>query len=128
MAQGAEGGVSALQAISNAMVRLHKDQFGRGPTNARAYFAGPDAIMCVLEDALLPAENKMVALGDPGRVRDARVAFQAATEDEFVSAVEEILGRKVHSFASGVDPRTSVVFESFYLHPQDGVDASSGAA
>ena len=49
MAQGAEPG-AALQAISNAMVRLHKDQFGRGPTNARAYFAGPDAVMCVLED------------------------------------------------------------------------------
>jgi uncharacterized protein YbcI len=119
MAQDVEGGVSVLQAISNAMVRLHKDQFGRGPTNARAYFAGPDAILCVLEDALLPAERKMVALGNAERVRDTRMSFQAATETEFVSAVEEILGRKVHSFASGVDPRTSVVFENFYLHPRD---------
>jgi uncharacterized protein YbcI len=125
MAQGAEPGASALQAISNAMVRLHKDQFGRGPTNAHAYFAGPDAVMCVLEDALLPAERKMVELGNAGRVRDSRVAFQAATEDEFVSAVEEILGRKVHSFASGVDPSTSVVFENFYLHPRNGDGAAS---
>jgi hypothetical protein len=36
-----------------------------------------------------------------------------------VTAVEEILGRKVHSFASGVDARTSVVFENFFFHPRD---------
>ena len=125
MAQGAEGGASVLQAISNAMVRLHKDQFGRGPTNARAYFAGPDAVMCVLEDALLPAENKMVALGNAERVRDSRIAFQAATEEEFKAAVEDTLGRKVHSFASGVDPSTSMVFENFYLHPRDGDGSAS---
>lgn len=128
MAQGAESGASLLQAISNAMVRLHKDQFGRGPTNARAYFAGPDAVLCVLEGALLPAENKMVELGNAERVRDSRVAFQAATEAEFVSAVEEILGRKVHSFAGGVDPQTSVVFENFYFHPRDGGDPASDGA
>ena len=45
---------SALQAVSNAMVRLHKEQFGRGPTKSRAFLAGPDALTCVLEDALLP--------------------------------------------------------------------------
>jgi len=40
-------------AISNAMVKLHKEQFGRGPTRARTHFAGPDALVCVLEDVLL---------------------------------------------------------------------------
>jgi uncharacterized protein YbcI len=125
MAQGAEPGASALQAISNAMVRLHKTQFGRGPTNARAYFAGPDAVLCLLEDALLPAERKMVELGNAGRVRDTRVAFQAATEEEFKTAVEDILGRKVHSFSSGVDPSTSMVFENFYFHPRDGDGSAS---
>ena len=70
----------------------------------------------------------MVELGNAGRVRDSRVAFQAATEDEFVSAVEEILGRKVHSFASGVDPSTSVVFESFYFYPRDGDGAGPDSA
>ena len=128
MAQDAERGASVLQAISNAMVRLHKDQFGRGPTNARAFFAGPDAVVCLLEDALLPAERKMVELGDAGRVRDSRMAFQAATETAFRTAVEEILGRKVHSFASGVDANTSMVFENFYLQPRNGDGPDSGAA
>src|SRR5215217_9194705 len=72
------GGTSELQAVSNAMVRLHKEQFGRGPTNARSYFAGPDALLCVLQDVLLPAERKLVELGNADHVRASRVAFQAA--------------------------------------------------
>src|SRR5215213_5287584 len=124
MAQGAEAGATVLQGISNAMVRLHKTQFGRGPTNARAFFAGPDAVMCVLEDVLLPAERKMVELGNADRVRDSRVAFQAATHDEFVAAVEEILDRKVVAFASAVDPATNVVFENFVFQSRDGEHAA----
>ena len=84
--------------------------------------------VCLLEDALLPAERKMVELGDAGRVRDSRMAFQAATETAFRTAVEEILGRKVHSFASGVDANTSMVFENFYLQPRNGDGPDSGAA
>ena len=37
------GGV--LAAISNEMVRLHKDHLGRGPTKARTYFAGPNTLV-----------------------------------------------------------------------------------
>src|SRR5918997_2493863 len=120
MADPSEQGASALQAVSNALIRLHKDQFGRGPTNARSFFAGPDALVCVMEDALLPAERKMVELGSSDRVRDSRVAFQAATHDEFVSAVEEILGRKVRAFASAVDPSSSTVFENYAFEARDG--------
>jgi uncharacterized protein YbcI len=39
---------SALMEISNAMVQLYKQQFGRGPTSARSHWAGPDAIVCIL--------------------------------------------------------------------------------
>jgi uncharacterized protein YbcI len=105
-----EQGFSALQAVSNAMVKLHKEQFGRGPTKARSGFAGPDTLVCVLEDMLLPAELKMVELGDQAGVRESRTAFQAATEAEFIAAVEQIVYRKVRAFASGVDPNANVVF------------------
>jgi uncharacterized protein YbcI len=100
------------------MVKLHKEQFGRGPTHARADFAGADALVCVLHNALLPAELKLVAMGAADRVRETRVAFQAATADEFVAAVEQILGRRVRAFASGVDPDHNVVFETFLFEPR----------
>jgi uncharacterized protein YbcI len=46
------------------MVTLHKTQFGRGATMARSGFAGPDTLVCVLQDVLLPAERKMVEMGN----------------------------------------------------------------
>ena len=86
-----------LLKVSNAMVALHKEQFGRGPTKARSHFAGDDVLICVLEDVLLPAERKLVDMGNQDRVRDSRHSFQVATQPEFVTAVEQIVGRKVHS-------------------------------
>jgi uncharacterized protein YbcI len=112
--------VSPLAAVSNAMVALHKEQFGRGPTSARASFAGPDVLVCVLEDVLLPAERKMVAMGDQARVRDTRTSFQVATRADFIAAIEQIVHRKVRAFASAIDPDTNTVFENFVFEPGDG--------
>ena len=108
-----EGHATALQAVSNAMVRLHKEQFGRGPLHARSHYAGPDTLVCTLETALLPAERAMVEMGEHQRVRDTRTFLQVATADRFVSEVEAIVARKVRGFASAVDPATELVWEIF---------------
>jgi uncharacterized protein YbcI len=108
---------NALQAVSNAMVRLHKEQLGRGPTNARTYFAGPDTLVCTLEDSLLPAERMMVQMGEDQRVRESRMFLQVATQDQFIGAVEELLSRKVRAFSSAIDPHAGVVWEVFGLEP-----------
>jgi len=129
MAGTQEQGSTALHAVSNAMVTLHKEQFGRGPTSSRTNFAGPDALMCVLREALLPAELKMVKMGDHQRVRESRTAFQAATASDFVERVEEIVSRKVIGFASGIDPNANIVFECFYFEPlQSGADGNGTLA
>jgi uncharacterized protein YbcI len=109
---------NVLQAVSNAMVKLHKEQFGRGPTNARSYFAGPDTLVCTLDDALLPAERKMVEMGEDQRVRESRMFLQVATEAEFTGVVEGLVDRKVRAFASATDPAPGVVFEIFSFHPE----------
>jgi uncharacterized protein YbcI len=111
----------ALAAVSNALVTLHKEQFGRGPTRARANFAGDDTLVCVLEDALLPAERVMVQMGDQQRVRESRVALQAATSAQFVGAVEGIMNRTVIAFASATDADQGVVWEVFNFQPGDAL-------
>ena len=111
-----------LQDVSNAMVALHKEQFGRGPTRVRSHFAGPDALMCVMDDALLPAEIKMVDMGEQQRVRETRMFFQVATADQFIAAVETITGRTVRAFASASDPDHGVVMENFIFEPEGGAD------
>jgi uncharacterized protein YbcI len=124
MSRTEEHATSMLAAVSNALVALHKEQFGRGPTGARSHFAGPDALVCVLRDALLPAERKLVAMGEHERVREQRVAFQVATAPEFIAAVEQIVGRSVHAFASATDAINDVVFENYLFEPTSSGDGN----
>jgi uncharacterized protein YbcI len=110
---------NGLAAVSSVLVKLHKEQFGRGPTHARTDYAGRDVLVCTLEDALLPAERAMVDIGEQQRIRESRAFLQAVTADLFVGAVEDILGRKVRAFSSAIDPAAGVVFEVFAFQPQE---------
>lgn len=107
--------ISKLAEISREMVRLYKEQFGRGPTKARSDFAGPDVVVCTLEDTLTPAERRMAEFGEHQRLRDTRLYFQHATEAQFCEVIERILGRKVRAFVSGMDTAQDVSAELFYL-------------
>jgi uncharacterized protein YbcI len=106
---------SVVARVSNALVALHKEQFGRGPLRARTAFAGDDTLVCTLQDALLPAEQAMVEMGHQHRVQESRLFFQTATRAKFVDAVEAITGRAVVAFASATDPDAGVVWEIFNL-------------
>ena len=105
-----EVSTNLLLEVSNAMVRLYKDQFGRGPTRVRSFWAGPDAIACFLEDTLTPAERNLARMGQHQRLRDTRLFFQYATLREFCEPVE----RKVEGLA----------VETFVLYPE-GEDGPS---
>ena len=111
--------MSTVLALTNSLVALHKEQFGRGPTNARSEFAGPDVIVTVFYDALLPAEKALVEIGEPMRVQEARLFFQEATRDRFIQTIERLVRRKVYSFHSTCDPRTGTVMEIAILEPRE---------
>jgi uncharacterized protein YbcI len=104
-----------LAEVSREMVRLYKEQFGRGPTKVRTNFAGPDLVICTLEDTLTPAERRMAEMGEHQRLRDTRLYFQHATEKQFLEVIERILGRKVRAFISGMDTKEDVAAEIFFL-------------
>jgi uncharacterized protein YbcI len=105
--------------LSNEMVRIYKEIFGRGPTRTRADWAGRDALLCTLEDSLTPAERKLAELGEHQRLRDVRTFFQHACERDFRASVEQITGRRVRAFVSGIDTENDVSSEVFYLEPEE---------
>src|SRR3954451_18607280 len=115
--QSAEREHSVLSEISREMVRLYKEQFGRGPTKARTAFAGPDLLICTLEQSLTPAEKRLRDLGERQSLRDTRLIFQHASESEFKDIIERLLGRGVRAFISGLDVDADVSAEVFYLLP-----------
>lgn len=106
-----------LLAVSNEIVRLYKEQFGRGPTKVRTDWAGSDLLICTLQNSFTPAERRLAAMGEFGRLRESRLFFQHATEEEFVGAVERLVGRKVIAFISGTDAKEDYSAEVFYLAP-----------
>jgi uncharacterized protein YbcI len=119
---------SVLAAVSDEMVRLYKEQFGRGPTRTRTYWCGDDILTTTLEDTLTPAERNLVELGEHQRLRDTRMFFQYATVQEFCAVVEQHTGRTVKAFISGIDTVVDgLAVECFILHPE-GSDAPSRAA
>jgi uncharacterized protein YbcI len=66
-------------------------------------------------------------MGDHQRVRETRVAFHVATANEFVAAVEQIVGRKVRAFASATDVVQNVVFENFLFESDATGDGNAPA-
>lgn len=109
-------GYDSIRAdISREMVRLYKELFGRGPTKARTEFAGPDIVICSLEETFTPAERSLADMGEHQRLRDTRQYFQAATAEKFREIVERVTGRKVRAFISGLDAGADVCAEIFYL-------------
>jgi uncharacterized protein YbcI len=114
-----------LTALSNEMVRLFKEQFGRGPTAARTTWSG-DVITVVLENTLTPAERNLVRMGEHERLRETRLFVQHASVREFCEPVEQITGRKVRAYTSAIDTYVDgLCVETFILHPADAEDAPS---
>jgi uncharacterized protein YbcI len=109
-----------LSDMSNEMVALYKDQLGRGPTRARANWAGENAMVVTLEDSLTRPERRLVEMGEDARLRDQRTFSQYATIDDFVEVAERLTGRTVRAFVSGIDTQADVCSEVFYF---DDVEA-----
>jgi uncharacterized protein YbcI len=108
---------NVLLQISNALVRLYKDAFGRGPTKARTQYAGPDTLVVLLEDSMTVAERNLAAKGAYARVRESRLFLQYELEADFRAAVERLLGRRTTAFISGIDTRHDVSVDVFTLEP-----------
>ena len=108
---------SPLLEICNATVRLYKTAFGRGPTHARARYAGPETLVVLLQDTMTPAERQLAALGEHERLRAQRRLLHTVIEDEIRSVVERILERSTLSLISGFDTQRDVAAEVILLAP-----------
>ena len=103
-----------LAAVSDAIVQIYSECYGRGPTKAKSY-AFDDYVLCVLEDILTTVERTLVEKEHETLVRAVRLRFQDTVADRFRSAVEEAMGRPVIAYHSQVTFHPAVGFEMFVL-------------
>jgi uncharacterized protein YbcI len=111
-----ESGGERLSEVSNAVVGIFRDCYGRGPTKAKTYMVD-DYVFTVLEDILTTVERTLVDKGHEDLVRSVRLTFQEAIAERFKAAVAEAIGRNVLAFHSQVTFDPPMGFEIFVLEP-----------
>lgn len=108
-----------LLEISNELVRVHKERYGRGPTKARTYISD-DLVVVVLQGGYSRAESTLVETGRADAVTQTRLAIQETIEEETRATIERLTGRKVRSYMSGNDPKRELQAEVFLLDSELG--------
>src|SRR5918994_3512428 len=78
--RNADDGGSMRLAISNALVAVKKQLYGKGPVKAKTYI-NDNYVFAVLEGGLTRNEETLLAAGEHRLVRDYRLRFQEVVAD-----------------------------------------------
>jgi uncharacterized protein YbcI len=105
----------ALAEVTNGIVRLFSEYYGRGPTRAKSYLLDDAYVVTVLRDTLTTVERTLADTGHGDQVRAVRLTFQEAMAETFKAVVEEALGRRVVSYHSQLLIDADMGFELFVL-------------
>ena len=103
-------------AISDGLVALLKEYYGRGPERTRTYVSD-DLVVCVLRGGFTRVEQTLLENGHGGDVIRQRMVFQEVMRDRFEAVVEQATGRKVIGFMSGNQQDPDMICEVFVLAP-----------
>jgi len=105
---------SLRKDISNAMVGIKKNLYGKGPVKAKT-FINDNIVFCVLEGGLTRNEETLLKAGEENLVRTYRLRFQEAVSIEATTAIENLTGRKVLGYHSQIVFNPDRAFEIFVL-------------
>ena len=107
-----------LAAVTNGIVRLFRDYYGRGPTKAKSYLLDDSYVVCVLHDTMTTVEQTLAKTGHAPLVREVRLAFQEAMADSFMGVVADATGRRVVTYHSQLTLDPDIGVEFFLLEPR----------
>jgi uncharacterized protein YbcI len=107
-----------LTAVSDGMVALLKEFYGRGPTQAKTYYYD-DLVVCLLRGGFTRVEQTLLDGGRGAAVIEQRMAFQEVMRERFTAVIEHATGRNVVGFMSGNQQDPDMICEVFVLSPSD---------
>ena len=102
------------EAIARAVVHIHHDRIGRGPTKAQAFYRN-EVVVVILQDAMTTTERTLTAAGKGEAVLATRRALEEVIRPDLVSAVEQLTGCKVKAFMSAHNLEPDLAAEVFVL-------------
>ena len=115
-----------LTAISDGIVALLKEFYGRGPTRAKSYYED-DLVVCLLRGGFSRVEQTLLEGGRGASVIQQRMDFQDLMRERFAAVIEDATGRRVIGFMSGNQQDPDIMCEVFILAPTDLLDGPAGA-
>jgi uncharacterized protein YbcI len=101
-------------AITNVVVGLKKEFYGKGPTKAKT-FINENYVFCALAGGLTRNEETLLAHGEHDLVRAYRLRFQEVMSEPTVRAIERVTGRTVIGYHSQIVFDPEHAFEIFVL-------------
>lgn len=107
-------GGELLSAISNRIVAIMRDHYGRGPHRAKTYVID-DMIVCVLRNGFTAIEKTMVEGGQSDEVVVMRHEFQKLMADRYKEMIAELTGREVVAFLSQAHLEPDLTLEVFFV-------------
>jgi len=110
-----------LTAISDGIVALLKEFYGRGPTRAKSYYED-DLVVCVLRGGFSRVEQTLLDGGRGEAVIQQRMEFQEVMRERFAMVIEGATGKRVIGFMSGNQQDPDLMCEVFILAPTDLVE------
>ncbi len=107
-----------LTAISDGIVALLKEFYGRGPTRTKSYYED-DLVVVVMRGGFSVVEQKLLEGGRREAVLQQRREFQAMMRERFSAVVENATGKRVIGLMSGNQQDPDITTEVFILAPTD---------
>ena len=107
-------GGELLVALSNRIVGIYKELYGKGPVKVRTWYL-EDLILCVVRGGLTRSEMTFVEIGRGDRVVLQRGTFHDAASPVFTQAVEDVTGRSVETTLHSTDEEHDVSTLVFLL-------------
>jgi uncharacterized protein YbcI len=122
--QPAGGPVRA--AISNAVMRLTNELYGRGAARTRTFITD-EHVFCAMEGVLTAVERTLAEAGETELVRELRTRFMHMVRPVFAAEISRLLGRQVLAMESQLvfDPDT--LFLVFVLGDGRASEAAAAA-
>jgi hypothetical protein len=115
---------AALAALSRGLVQLFRHRAGRGPTQAKAYWTGDDALLMLFGEGFTKAEKTLWNQGRPDTARAYRRAVLDALECDMREVVETTLQRSVTAVMTAAHHDPDVMAAVFLLEPLGGSGSS----
>jgi uncharacterized protein YbcI len=105
---------SLRSAISNAMARIKREFYGKGPSRTRTFICDR-IIFSILDDVLTPVEVTLKQAGRSALVRRTRLTFEDIMTRTFVGEIERLTGARVLAYHSQIVFDPDMAIEIFVL-------------